>query len=426
MGGVIATGGMGPNTSIPTGNAGSPFGAAGAAQTGFNCNANALAEGLVSAVGIANVDAYFAQVAEHRTTAKAVTTNLNASMAAIKADLGLPASATGTQVAAAISAQFQLEDRLRIANAPPTCQVSIAGAIGALARCDTTIMTNAVQAMCEGRCAGDIWVSGGTVACAGDSTLMCTVTCVDAACTGTCKGSCKVTDAVPCPGRCVGTCSGTCRNKTAGNPCNDKCEGNCLGVCELPAGGSCVGVCEGDCSVNAIAGRCDTTAWVECFIEPPSNRSNVACTSQCEGAIALSPASVECAVSAKSEAELRAECTAPSIAVSAKVASTAETYMSYAYDAFLSRFETEMGRLIANLRRADLVRDAGYAVVDNAPAVTTSFKDALRLASNDANRYARLACAIELMPNVIPEVSRSTTPLADATILASAFLASLR
>ena len=399
---------------------------AGADQCGFTCNGDALAEGQVSISGVANIDAFFNQVANFNATATVVADGLTAPMARIKAQLGLPATATGAEVAAKMKADFQLDGDVKIVYAPPSCEISAKATVDATAKCDASVDPGSVKASCEGRCEADVQVSGGKVECSGEAKLHCTAPSVNVACTGSCKGSCELTAAAACSGTCKGTCDGTCEVKDAAGKCAGTCDGKCQGTCELSAGGSCSGTCSGDCAVESTTGSCTGGAKVECFAEPPTGSASVTCEGKCEGSIEPPKASVECEASAKAEAEMRAECTPPSIDVTANLSASANAEVTARYDAFLEVFKTEMGVLVANLRRGDVVLKAGASVVASVPDVAAAFKAALPEASGNLKLAAGLGCAGTLIVKVPDAMAKSTDTLSKSVTGAGTFVAAFK
>jgi hypothetical protein len=408
-------------------------------QCGFSCNENALVEGQVSISGVANIDAFFAQVANFKATTTLVADGLTAPIARINAQLGLPATAGGAEVAAAIKTQFQLEGALKIDYAPPKCEISAKATVEAAAKCDVEASGGKLEASCEGRCEADVQVSGGQVSCSGGATVKCSAPSVSAACTGSCKGSCTLEAAAECSGTCSGTCSGKCDGTcdgaatgTAGGiDCAGKCEGSCTGggctgKCELAAGGSCTGKCDGDCSIEATGGKCDASAKVECFAEPPKGSASVKCEGKCEGAIEPPAVKAECQASAKADAELKAECTPPAIEVTANFAATASVDAKARFATFLEVYQTEMGSIVANLRRSDVVLKAGASMIGSVKDVGDAFAKALPEAKGDLKVAAGLACAGKLMPQVATQIGDSAGKLKTSVSGAASYVAAFK
>lgn len=408
-------------------------------QCGLSCNENALAEGQVSISGVANIDAFFSQVANYKATATIVADGLTAPMARIKAQLGLPATATGAMVAAEMKAQFNLTGDVKITYAPPACQISAKATVEAAAKCDVDVKPGEISAKCEGRCEADVQVTGGQATCSGEAKLNCTAPSVNGACTGSCKGECKMDGTVECTGSCTGTCSGkcdgTCDGEATGTEggidCAGKCEGSCTGggctgKCELSGGGTCTAGCEGDCSVEATGGSCEGGAKVECFVEPPSGSASVKCEGKCEGSIEPPQVKAECQASAKAEAELKAECTPPAIELTATFDASADAALTAKFDAFMEVFKTEMGSLVMNLRRSDVVLKAGAGIVGSAKGVGEAFAAAIPEASGNIKVAAGLACAGKLIVKVPGEIKAATTPLTASVTAAGDFVAAFK
>jgi hypothetical protein len=395
-------------------------------QCGLVCAEQGIAEGNASISGVASIDGFFGAVVNYNTTATAVVDALAAPIADIKAQLALSADATPAQVVAKIQADFGITGGVTIDFAPPKCQVSAKAAIDASAKCDASVTPGSATVKCEGRCDADVQVTGGKVGCAAEADMHCTAPSASVACTGSCKGSCELTAAAACSGTCQGTCDGTCDVQGADGKCNGKCSGNCQGTCQLSGGGSCSGTCSGECAVQATGGSCDASAKVECFAEPPSATAKVECNAKCEGSVEPPSAKAECNASVKADAEVKAECTPPSIniLIGGSATGTATANLA-AYGRFTESFKADMAAMVTAMQRAEFVLRAGVGVVAAIPSVTSSFKAAVS-GDVDLKTSIGLGCAIVELPKVAGSMKASTDALTAQVQASAAFLAAFQ
>ena len=399
---------------------------AGAEQCGLTCDAEMVANGKANVSGVANIDSFFQAVVDFQSTAQLVTDGLTEPLARLKAQVGLSADASAADFQAAVVAKYGLAGNIAIAYAPPRCEVSAQATVEATAKCDVNVNPGTAKVECSGRCDAEVQVSGGELSCEGDAKLNCTAPSANVACSGNCKGTCTLDAAATCNGTCNGQCDGTCSVEDSDGNCAGTCDGTCSGKCELTGGGECQGTCDGECSVEAQGGSCDANAKVECFAEPPEGELNVQCSGKCEGEVTPPSASAECEASAKASAEVHAECTPPSIEVTYQFAASATADMQAAFEGqFMASLQANLGAVVANLKRADIVLKAGADVVAKIPAVTDSFNAA---ASGDVNLKiaAGLACAvtnIAAVPNIITD---ATSSLSGSVSTSATFVAGLK
>ncbi len=373
-----------------------------AKQCGFECAAEGVAEGNASITGEANIDAFFLAVTEFQSQVDMSVEAMAAPMARLKAGFGLDASASGAQLVAAIKAKYQLEGDITLAYTAPKCEVSAKATVEATAKCDASVDPGSVKAECSGSCEAEVKVEGGQVSCEGEAQLKCSAPSASVQCSGSCQGECKLEAAAACEGTCKGTCDGTCEASTeeGGGQCNGKCNGNCQGTCELKAGGSCSGSCSGECVVEAQGGGCEGGAQVKCQATPPSADAKVQCEGKCSGEITPPKASAECEASAKANAELKAECTPPTVDLSYSFAAGASADLRAEFEGtFLASLKGELAAELSAIKKAELVLKAGANVGAQAQGVLDSFKAQL---DGDVNAKALffIGCAIDEMAAV--------------------------
>ena len=400
--------------------------AAGAEQCGLKCPVTGVAEGNANISGVPNIDGFFDAVVNYNATANVVVDGLTAPMTRIKARLGLSADKTGADVVAAVKAQYGITGSFKVAYAPPKCQVSAQATVEAAAKCDATVKPATATMKCEGRCEADVTVKGGKVGCDVDADVHCSAPSISAACTGSCKGACTLTAEAACSGTCQGTCTGTCDVKDASGNCAGKCDGTCKGTCQMNAGGTCSGTCDGDCAVQATGGSCDASAKVECFAEPPSGEANVQCNAKCEGGVTPPEVKAECQGSVKANAELKAECTPPTVDIVMDAGATA-TVNATAYAAFEESFRADIGAMVAGLQRADIALRAGATISASAEGVATAFNKYLEDPSKlDLKVSVGLGCAVDELPKVAATLTTATTGLTNSVTAAGSFVAAFK
>jgi hypothetical protein len=396
-------------------------------QCGLTCNENAIVEGDASISGMANVDSFFSAVINYNSSAVAVADGITAPLARIKAQLGVPAAGGAAEIQAALKTKFHLKGDLKIAYAPPKCEVSAKATIEASAQCDATVKPATAEVKCSGRCEADVQVSGTKVSCSGDAKVHCTTPSASVECKGSCSGSCSLDVAAACNGTCNGTCDGTCEVKNSDGSCAGKCEGNCKGKCELSGGGSCSGKCDGECAVETTTGGCDASAKVECFAEPPSANAEIKCDAKCEGEVTPPEVKAECKTSAKANADLKAECTPPSIDVfyEFEAAYEADATNAANFDIFLATFKTEIGAVVAGLKRANIVLKAGANLVASIDGMKSDFT-AVASGKTDFKTTVGIPCAIANLAKVPGLVQANTTDLTAKVKASASFVAAFK
>jgi hypothetical protein len=386
-----------------------------AKECGLACPADG--EGIVAGnfaiSGVASIDAFFASVVTFNTKANLVADNINGELAKIKARLGLEASASAEDVKAAIVAEFELDAdaELVVKYQEPKCEVSVKATIEATARCDVSVDPGMATVECSGSCEVE---ASAMAECSGDATLKCTGTATgpNLQCMGDCSGTCELTTAATCEGTCKGTCMGTCSAGTGqNNECNGECDGMCQGTCEMSAKGECAGQCKGTCEYTPpmATGMCEGGATVKC---EASASGSVECNGKCEGEVTPPSASAECEASAKAEAEANVECTPPQVTLEytldASLTGQARLDAEAKFEAFLTGFVESYGRIVAELKRADIVLKAGADV----SAAAGGALDGAFEAAADGSLKAKIGvgCAIaelEDVPSYVADASEN-------------------
>ncbi|MCA9707717.1 MAG: hypothetical protein KDK70_17840 [Myxococcales bacterium] len=277
-------------------------------------------EGEVSIAGNAQVDGFFAAVADLGQITGTVQADFEANIRALAEVWGyaeLDASAAiDADVVAGLMAHIRgelmasVDGGVELVFVPAQCSANVSVAVEASAQCeaqagcDVEVDPGEVSVSCEGTCSGSC--SG---SCSGG--FKCEAS-AGIACSGSCSGSCDLSAGGGCEGTCNGDCAGSCSVVNADGSCAGRCDGMCTGSCELSAGGSCEGTCHGTCEADAE---------FDCNGEPPSCNGSCEgeCSGSCQGEARPPSASAECEASANCEASASAqasaniECTPPSL-----------------------------------------------------------------------------------------------------------------
>lgn len=390
----------------------------------IKCEAGGLAEGNARISGVASVDSFFSSVLNFQTTALSVSGGIDAELAAIRADFGLAANADieaglKTQIAA------NVEGKLTIEAEAPRCQADVKATLDASARCEAKVDPGSVMVACKGSC--DVEASA-TVKCDAMADLKCTVTAPSVACEGECKGSCDamLTVAAGCTGTCKGTCSGNCSayvdNGQGGSSCAGTCDGMCQGSCEaeVAAGAKCDGTCKGECTVTNPAAGCEGGIRATCAAKA---NAMVMCGGSCEGEIEPPMASAECQASVKAEAKINVQCTPPRLAINFKlrVGAGVDVMAQARFMASIENLKVRLPSLLAKIKRANLVVDAGAGLSGSAKG---AIEGAVSVAGDgNAAVFFGLKCAVGQVGAVGTIVTDATTKL-KASLTASAKLTS--
>jgi hypothetical protein len=374
-----------------------------AAQCGLECPVKGIAQGNASISGVASVDAFFGAVVNFNAKATLVTNNINGELAKIKASLGLPATASGADISAAITTNFQLMGGVKVAFQPAQCSVDAQATIDATASCDATVTPGSASVQCSGTCEAK---AGATVDCGASAMVECSGTAPSLQCAGTCTGSCDTT--------CQGTCDGTCSAVDAMGKCNGTCTGTCSGTC--------MGQCKGNCVYTPPSGMCDATAQVHC---KAMGTASVQCNGKCDGEVTPPMASAECQASAKASASVDVSCTPPSLGISYTFAATADATAQANFQAFLVGFKASFGNIVADLAQADVVLKAGADLSTAATGAVSGSINASLSGKLDLKSTVGLGCAVTALGDVAGVVTTATTGLSGSVTAAGSLTAAL-
>ncbi len=386
-----------------------------AKQCGLSCPDKGIAQGNAQISGVASVDAFFSSVVNFQNTASGVSGDIDAQLQAIRGDFGIAADA---DFKASLDAQIaaNLSGGLKIDAEPAKCSVDAQATIKAEARCDATVTPGTAKVDCKGGC--DVKATA-DVTCDASADLKCTVTAPSVACTGMCKGSC--TADVSADGSCSGSCQGTCdadcdayvKDASGALKCNGKCTGKCAGKCkaEFAAEASCGGTCEGECTVTKPSGGCEGGIKASCEAHAGAS---VKCDAKCTGEFEPPTAKAECQASAKADAKVNVQCTPPRIAINYRLKAGAgvDVAAQAKFVAGLKNLQVRLPALMASLKRAKSVSDAGAGLVDAGKVAVTGSIDAAAKATTDVKLVIGLGCAVTELKNVETAITTAGASLA--------------
>jgi hypothetical protein len=420
---VLATGGTGCNqaqadeepeqqVAVVQQDQGALDSVAKACNLDIECKAGGIAEGNAKISGVASVDAFFQSVINFQTTALNVSGDIDAEIAAIRADFGISASA---DLQAELKAQIaaNVEGSLTVDAEPARCEADVKATLDAQAHCEGKVTPGSAMVECKGGCEVEATAD---VKCDAMADLKCTVTAPSVACSGECKGSCeaKLMAAASCEGTCKGSCSGDCSayadNGGAMADCAGKCSGMCTGSCEteLAAEAKCDGTCKGECTMTNPMGGCMGGIRASCEAKADAM---VMCSGRCDGEVTPPMASAECDASVKAEAKMNVQCTPPRLAIKyqLKAVAAADVKAQARFTAALDNLKLRLPSLMAKLKRANLVVEAGAGLSGSAK---TAIDAAVKAGgSGNARVFFGLACAVKQVGAVGDAITDGTTQL---------------
>jgi len=348
--------------------------AAEACMIDIDCEAGGIAEGNAAISGMAKVDTFFQSVINFQAKADSISGSLDVELDAIRADFGLEA---GADIGAGIKAKAMASGvaSLKLVAEPAKCSVDAQASVQASAKCEGMVDPGTVMVECKGSCEADV---SAEVMCDASADVECTFQGPAIECEGSCTGTCTVNAELTadCGGTCKGGCDGECSLMNAQGECQGKCEGTCMGSCEveMEAGATCEGECRGECTATNPSGGCEGSVRASCKAK---GDASVMCEGSCDGEVTPPSASVECEASAKAEASLNVECSPPRVELQFELMAGANVEAQAAFTAKLKVLEARLPKILASLKRADLVLKAGEGLaVDGVAAVEGSINAA--------------------------------------------------
>jgi hypothetical protein len=385
-----------------------------AKMCGLACPDKGIVDGNASISGVASVDSFFQAVLDFQTKADNVSAGIDAQLAAIKGDFGIDAN---TSVEAGLSAAIDanVEGELTIDAEPAKCQVDAEATIQAQAKCDVDVKPGMASVKCEGSCQVD---ASADVSCSADADLQCTVQAPSVECSGECSGTCEVMldAAASCDGECHGSCSGNCsayvKNGSGDAECAGQCDGMCMGSCKakLAAAAECKGKCEGECKLtNPPKAMCEGAIKAECKAHA---NAMVDCKGHCDGDFEPPSAKADCQASAKAEAKVNVECTPPRVAINYKLKAGVDAMAQAKFVAGVKNLEVRLPALLASIKKAGIVAEAGAGLAGDGKAAVSGAVDAALKGDVSLRAKIGLGCALTQLDDVGDAVKGSSDKLA--------------
>jgi hypothetical protein len=378
------------------------------------CKAGGIAKGNASISGVVSVDSFFQAVIDFQAKANGVSGDIEAQLAAIRGDFGIDAKA---DLATELKAQFDanLQGSLTVNAEPAKCEVDAQATIAATAKCDASVTPGMATVKCNGTCQLD---ANADVMCDASAELDCTVTAPSITCMGSCSGTCEVMlmAQAACSGTCNGSCSGNCdayvKDGSGNLQCAGKCDGMCMGSCKaaVDASGSCMGKCEGECTTKAGAAKCDASARASC---KAMGNVMAECHGRCDGDIEPPMAKAECQASAKAEAKVNVECTPPRVSIDYSLKASVSADVKAKFTAGLKNLEVRLPALLASIKKAKLVADAGTGLAADATGAVKGAVNTAASAAGAGNLRVGfgLLCALGQLDDVGMAIDDSTSRL---------------
>jgi hypothetical protein len=399
--------------------------AAEACDIDIDCEGGGIAEGNAAISGMAKVDTFFQSVINFQAKADSISGSIDAELAAIRTSFGLEA---GADIGAGIKAQAMASGvaSLKIVAEPAKCSVDAQASVQASARCEGEVNPPMAMVECKGSCEADV---NAEVMCDASADIECTFQGPSIECEGSCTGTCtlEASASADCSGTCKGECDGECSVMNTAGECEGKCEGTCGGSCEveMKAGAMCEGTCRGECTATNPSGGCEGSARASCKAK---GDASVMCEGSCDGEVTPPSASVECEASAKAEASLNVECSPPRVEIQFELMADADVEAQAEFTAKLKVLEARLPKILASLKRANLVLDAGEGLaVDGVAAVEASIEGAGEAAAAGNFRVLfGLNCAVGELAKVGPAVEDSIASLSGSVSAAAEITAALK
>jgi hypothetical protein len=298
------------------------------------------------------------------------------------------------------------------------CYVDAQATLQASASCDAEVNPGSAEVKCTGGC--DVDVQGPEVKCEASADLECTVVAPEVKCEGECHGTCELdlTAAAACSGTCNGSCSGECsayvKDSSGTAKCAGQCSGMCTGKCDVDVSAKlhCEGSCKAECTTTNPSAGCKGAVHASCKAKDPM--VGIKCDGHCDSKIIPPSAKAECQASAKASASVDVQCTPPRVALSYKLKAGLDATAKVNFTAALTALgKVRLPALLAELKRADSVKQAGVDLVASASgAITTQFND--RRA--DDKKYSvrtifGIGCAIDQFGDVKTILEKAGTDL---------------
>ncbi|HMI93069.1 MAG TPA: hypothetical protein VK509_16980, partial [Polyangiales bacterium] len=184
----------------------------------------------------------------------------------------------------------------------------------------------------------------------------------------------------------------------------------------------CMGTCKGECTVTKPSGGCEGGIRASC--EAKAN-AMVMCDGRCDGDITPPKAKVECEASVKAEAKMNVQCTPPRLAINYKLkaAAGAEVEARARFEAAIGNLRVRLPALLAKIKRASVVVDAGAELTGSAKGAIEGAASAAGTAN--ARVAIGLACAVKQVGAAGTAVTGAATKLQASLTAAGSLTAGL-
>lgn len=341
-----------------------------AKQCGLTCPDQGIVEGNASISGFIAIDTFFQSVVNFKTVANGVAADIQAELDGIRTSFGISnqeLDAADGKLGAAIRTKLQGwgSAKLVVDAQPAKCEVDASltaqATVDCQAKANCEVEGGKVAVDCQGTCTVEASAEG---KCEAGAEVSCVASGPSVTCEGECSGTCTASASATanCEGTCKGQCTGGCEGTLTGGVCNGKCTGTCSANCELTgmAALECNGTCNGSCSYKPANAMCQANAKVECELMAEAKAE---CTGRCDGEFEPPKvdceASASCEASAKAEAKFQAKCTPPSVDIRLETSLAAGAAGRAQLDYAVADLKVRLPRLLAALKKADVVVDAG-------------------------------------------------------------------
>jgi hypothetical protein len=367
------------------------------------CSAKGVVDGNFAISGNVAIDSFFKSVVNFGNTASQVSADIKAEVDGIRLAFGVSDAdlkAASGDVGAAVKAKLDTQFKAKIAvdYQAPKCevdaQVTAQATLDCQASANCDVSGGKASVQCMGTCTVEASAEG---KCDAMAELKCEVSGPQVACQGSCEGSCtaQLDVAAACNGTCNGECMGTCSAMNGDGSCAGTCDGMCKGSCELSgdAALNCQGTCNGSCKATPPSGSCDANAKVSCEFKAEAKAE---CSGSCDGEFEPPKvdcdASASCEASAKADAKFSAKCEPPSLDVKVTATGTIDADAQAQLDFALGELKLRLPRLLAALKKADLVVDAGTQLTGDGKAAVDGTIKAL----SDVKTTADISAAVKI------------------------------
>jgi hypothetical protein len=200
----------------------------------------------------------------------------------------------------------------------------------------------------------------------------------------------------------------------------------CMGSCKATASATakCEGTCEGECTAKPAMAKCEGGARASC---KAMGNVMAECHGRCDGEVQPPEVSAECKASAKAEAKINVECKPPHVEIAYNFNADVKADVRAKFEAGLKNLEVRLPALLASIKKAKLVADAGEGLAADATGAVKGAVDAAGDAAvkGDFKVLFGLKCAAGELNDVEMAISDSAGELTDKLTAAGSVTAAL-